>query len=298
MPGKSVFDYLSASARDRIASATGKSNLPAGLGEIPQGYAMTEEERQKELVSQIPKVEKYIAVAALNRGASGFMPYGEDEAKRNRYRAFLEYQADIVKDIPSREPSMSKDDWLKELREFANCAQIFKPMSGMMATRFTSSTQPSTSQSKESPSGDSLLSKPVPKPEDPAEAAAKIGMYGPLTRSSQDWYPTRLLCKRFNVQPPAHVRVGGDEDGSEDAKKGAKDMDLVSRSAINEMLGETGRSAEVLYEDQLDKPSVPAVQEKPREITVDSERNEALEGQKAGEAVFKAIFGDDSDDDD
>jgi G patch domain-containing protein 1 len=36
---------------------------------------------------------------------------------------------------------------------------------------------------------------------------------------------------------------------------------------------------------------------KREEIVVDAEKNEALEGQRAGEAVFKAIFGDDSDED-
>jgi G patch domain-containing protein 1 len=34
------------------------------------------------------------------------------------------------------------------------------------------------------------------------------------------------------------------------------------------------------------------------EVVVEPERNEALEGKRAGEAVFKAIFGDDSDDED
>lgn len=37
---------------------------------------------------------------------------------------------------------------------------------------------------------------------------------------------------------------------------------------------------------------------KKREEAVDVESNAALEGQKAGEAVFRAIFGDESDDDD
>jgi len=32
-------------------------------------------------------------------------------------------------------------------------------------------------------------------------------------------------------------------------------------------------------------------------VIVDSERNEALEGRRAGDAVFKAIFGDDDSDD-
>jgi G patch domain-containing protein 1 len=40
------------------------------------------------------------------------------------------------------------------------------------------------------------------------------------------------------------------------------------------------------------------VPEKPKEVVVEPDRNEALEGQRAGEAVFKAIFGDDSDEDD
>ena len=42
----------------------------------------------------------------------------------------------------------------------------------------------------------------------------------------------------------------------------------------------------------------PVPVEKEKEVVVDAERNEALEGQKAGEAVFRAIFGDDSDDED
>jgi G patch domain-containing protein 1 len=46
------------------------------------------------------------------------------------------------------------------------------------------------------------------------------------------------------------------------------------------------------------KPTRPVPVEKPEEVFVDADRNEALEGQRAGEAVFKAIFGDDSDDDD
>jgi len=35
-----------------------------------------------------------------------------------------------------------------------------------------------------------------------------------------------------------------------------------------------------------------------RNATVDVEKNEALEGERAGEAVFKAVFGSDSEDED
>jgi G patch domain-containing protein 1 len=304
LPGKSVFDFLSSAARDRIAAASGKANLPAALGEIPEGYSMAEEERQKELLAQIPKVDKYTADAALSRGASGFMPYGEDEAKRNRYRAYLENQAGITPNLPERTSGVSRDDWLKELREFANCAQIFKPMSGMMATRFTSSTTaPKLASDAPDSTASSLLSKPAPKPEDPAEQAAKLGMYGPMTRSSQDWYPTRLLCKRFNVKPPAHVQPGATEHDEGPALRNMA-PDLVSKAAIDDMMKESFQYRNDTRETKTSEPAAPATPatpatplEKRQEIVVDADRNEALEGQRAGEAVFKAIFGDDSDED-
>ena len=262
---------------------------------------MTDEERRRELLAQIPKVDKYTADAALSRGASGFMPYSEDESKRSRYRAYLENQAGTSPNLPERGPGISRDDWLKELREFANCAQIFKPMSGMMASRFTSSsTAPKlASDAPDSSSKDSLLSKPAPKPEDPAEQAAKLGMYGPMTRSSQDWYPTRLLCKRFNVKPPAHVQPGVSEhpdEGGPSARNIAPD--LVSKAAMDDMMRESGgMGMNQAWRETKKEPEV-VVKEVPKEVVIDADRNAALEGQRAGEAVFKAIFGDDSDDDD
>jgi G patch domain-containing protein 1 len=225
------------------------------------------------------------------------MPYGEDEAKRSRYRAYLENQAGITANLPEKPPGTSKNDWLKELNEFANCAQIFKPMSGMMATRFTSSTTAPKLASDAPDSRTSLLSKPAPKPEDPAEQAAKLGMYGPMTRSSGDWYPSRLLCKRFNVKPPAHVQPGSTEHADEGAAPRNMAPDLVSRNAIDEMMRNQNWGNTMSGSKPVE--SEPVVKEEPKEeVVIDVERNEALEGQKAGEAVFKAIFGDDSDDDD
>jgi G patch domain-containing protein 1 len=296
LPGKSVFDFLSPAAREKLASASGKSNLPPALGEIPEGYNLTEEQKQQELLAQIPKVDKYTAEAALSRGASGFMPYGEDESKRNRYRTYLENQAGTKSSPLERAPGFSREDWLKELREFANCAQIFKPMSGMMATRFTSSTTAPklASDIPASSATTSLLSKPEPKPEDPAEQAAKLGMYGPMTRSSKDWYPTRLLCKRFNVKPPAHVQPGSTEHVDEGIPTRNAALDLVSKTVIDEMMMQGYQNQNInIPESQLPDPVI-----KKEEVIIDKEKNEALEGQRAGEAVFKAIFGDDSDEDD
>ena len=35
-----------------------------------------------------------------------------------------------------------------------------------------------------------------------AEKAAKMKLYGNLTREVLQWHPARLLCLRFNVKPP------------------------------------------------------------------------------------------------
>lgn len=32
--------------------------------------------------------------------------------------------------------------------------------------------------------------------------AATMKMFGRLTRKEEEWYPSSLLCKRFNVPPP------------------------------------------------------------------------------------------------
>jgi G patch domain-containing protein 1 len=296
LPGKSVFDFLSSAARDRIAAASGKSNLPAALGEVPEGYAMTPEERRRELLSQIPKVDTDVAVAALGRGASGWMPYSDDESKRARYRGYLEIQAGIRDGLPENAPNISKDDWLKELHEFAHCAQIFKPMTGMMATRFTSSSSTfTTASANDAVSSGSLLSKPEPKPEDPAEAAAKVGMFGRMTRSEQDFYPTRLLCKRFGVHPPAHVQPDPDREGGPPQEQGPSQP--FSKSDIDDLIRESSGVNSQWSTRTATASTENATSVKDKEVVIDVERNEALEGEKAGEAVFKAIFGDDSDED-
>ncbi|RKF59587.1 G patch domain-containing protein 1 [Erysiphe neolycopersici] len=298
LPGKSVFDYLSPAARERVATASGKSDLPPALGEVPKEFSMTEGERQKQLLSRIPIIDKSTADAALSRGTSGFMPYGDDAAKRNRYRAYLEYQSGISNIPPFMDSSFSEKDWLQELNEFANCAQIFKPISGSMATRFTSSVTTSPLSGDVSKTSKSLLTKFTPKPDDYAENAAKLSMYGTLTRSYKDWYPSRLLCKRFNINPPSHVTSVSSEQNDKDLSWNNTATELVSKVSLNAIMRDSNS-----FQNGSPKPSnqigVSEIEEDKyrEEVVVDAGKNEALEGKRAGEAVFRAIFGDDSSDD-
>ncbi|EEQ85153.2 G-patch domain-containing protein [Blastomyces dermatitidis ER-3] len=329
LPGKSVFDYMTPAGRDKIVKATGRTDLPPALGEKgPEGFLTTEAQKQQDLWNLVPKLDKDVAVQALNRGISGWMPYAEDEAKRSRYRSFLEVRAGLRDKLPDRAPGATTDDWLTELQEFARAAQVFRPVSGLMASRFTSSSDSSSisqqqqqsqqsQQSHSTPAGavnaqhEPLIRRPDPKPQDPAEAAAEIGMYGPLTRSSIPFSPSRLLCKRFNVRPPSSIAVdAGDMPGgpgrTPTMPSGSK-LDILSKEAVNRILmgagavvATAGACASAGWAEGEQQQEQQGQDQRPlerKEIVVDPGRNEALEAERPGDAVFKAIFGSDDEGD-
>ncbi len=123
-------------------------------------------------------------------------------------------------------------------------------------------------------------------------------MFGHMTRSVADFYPSRLLCKRFGVKAPAHVQPDQEEAGrpAPAAAPGFEAYGAESRPASRPLaieygmgVGDTGEVAEGAA--TVDKTPLAAT------AVVDASRNEALEGKRAGEEVFKAIFGDSDDDD-
>lgn len=304
LPGKSIFDYMSASARDRLVAASGNSSLPQARNEAaPAGFERSEAQKQRSLWDLVPKLDATTAASALQRGISGWMPYSEDEAKRARYRAFLAVSAGTRDSLPDRKPGSSTDEWVNEMNEFAQAALVFRPISGLMASRFTSG----SSAPKLASDHDTAATSAKPsKVEDPAEQAAKIGMFGPMTRSRLPFYPTRLLCKRFGVKPPANADPGaepatGEHAGSADGGGSAK-SELVSKISLDQMMMEASRQRQTQpvnggpREGALGGGSDEVAVSLKAE-TVDPETNAALEGQRAGEEVFKSIFGDDSDED-
>lgn len=309
LPGKSIFDWMTPEARERIAKLTGNTNLPPALGEkAPKGFEISDAQKRKDLWDLVPKLDKQIAVQALTRAVSGWMPYAEDEKKRARYRTFLEVRAEVRDSLPDRVPGSSTDEWVHEMQEFARAAEVFKPMSGIMASRFTSaSSGPKVASDAPDRPGDSPLSRPTGKPDSPAVAAAKIGMFGQMTRTEISFYPSRLLCKRFNVKPPGHVQLDpGENPGGSESGPGtrfqsggyqtdaAARKELVSQEVMNMILMESGRQPQPPV-GAAGSSLQPAAEAPPVRV-VEPERNEALESERPGDAVFKAIFGSDGED--
>ncbi|PNS19956.1 G patch domain-containing protein 1 isoform C [Sphaceloma murrayae] len=286
LPGKSIFDFISPAARDRLAATTGAA-LPQGRGEsAPAGFEPTASDRAKSMWDLVPRLDRATAQAALDKGKTGWMPYGEDEGKRSRYRAYLEIMVGERQGLPLRKEGVGTEEWSGEMGEFKQAAEVFKPVSGAMASRFM------TARSVEgAKSGIDTVSREETsqKEKDPAEEAARLGMFGPLTRSVERFYPTRLVCKRFGVRAPEHVLH--EAEVGEKAREREK-LDVLGKTRMEEMMKEAATST--VNNPEGAGVTVP-VREQP--AAVDAEKNDALEAQRAGEELFKSIFGDDSDSD-
>jgi G patch domain-containing protein 1 len=207
-PLKSVFEYMSEKSKERLAeyAASKKEASPPSPSAEPTVDPST-------LPGiEIPPLSPRTASAAL----MGFIPFGDDPAKQERYRSYLLSQTHNTKvPQPKLLPSTSVDHINKELQDFSKSANIFKPMSFAMANRFTSSKASAQDMKQPAPG----LHMPDPDKVDawqdkeekeaaiqevltPKQEAARSGMYGNLTRTVEDWYPNKLLCKRFGVADP------------------------------------------------------------------------------------------------
>lgn len=284
LPGKSVFDYISMASRDKLATASGRNDLPPARGEMFAEKQMSEEEKLEALWDQAPVLDRDTAIAALSRGSKG--PYADNEQKKARYRSYLEHVVNSTRPMPEKLESFTDSEFVQELTEFYNCARIFKPMVGFMASKFTSAKSSPTAPTQKSEADSDLLSKPAPTTSDPAEEAAKMGMYGALTRSLHDFYPTRLLCKRFNVKPPAQFQP--DQGSSQQANSNHSRWNEQSHSDE----GKPANSAPLAILPPTEETSSDTA---PKQL--DPEKNDAVEAKAADPDLLHAVFGDSDDDD-
>ena len=162
----------------------------------------------------ISHTEPHVAQAALQ----GFQPFTSNPNKQSRYTAYLHAHAEPGSgaSIPARLPTQTPETYALEMSEFAKAAALFRPVSGAMAGRFTSGTVlelgPKIVEGLHTPSAEQASQEGEQKPnaeeqeekkeEEPKVHAARLGMYGPMTREVKAWQPARLLCKRFGVKDP------------------------------------------------------------------------------------------------
>ena len=249
---KSVFDYLSAKSRERLASLTsapgGGAPQPGTSTSTSSSTAPAHPEPDEELF--VPPLDRPTAQAALR----GFQPYSAastspDPVKQARYTLYLQYQASGEatttsspfgpRTLPSSGRQQTVAELNRELSEYAQSARVFKPVGGMLGSRFQSSVSGSLDMPKIEPGlyqpppkaaktgnaltdvyGDassSSIDDPPRLPEPaltPAQQAARAGNFGPgTTRTTRPFRPAKLLCKRFGVRDPNENASGVESDG-------------------------------------------------------------------------------------
>ncbi|OMJ09976.1 G patch domain-containing protein 1-like protein [Smittium culicis] len=169
---------------------------------INMGEVINQKEKDKELdlLQHLRSLTKFDAENALK----GFIPFSNDLEKQSRYKEFLNLV--ILQNTPVESFESILGSSVPELSNFYQAAKVFKPLSSTMSKRFTT---PSDSKSYlESNNVDTLnygktsSSVDFNINSDSRQQAAKLDMYGTLTRIESHWIPTNLLCRRMNIANP------------------------------------------------------------------------------------------------
>lgn len=308
---------MSEKEKERLASI-----LAAAKEGPPPAFLTTEETVKEEEGPGIPASEIEVPPLSPRTASSalrGYMPYNDDLEKQDRYRTYLTSQTYNTKEPnPTFKPGASFDAINKELDDFASSARIFKPMAFAMSSRFTSgSASLATSDLKQAKPGlhvyDATKAKieaekkaePVPevkKAMTPREQAADVGQYGRLTREVAEFYPVKLLCKRFGVADPhPEGKPEASNTGSNTPSNGLEGAPLPKNDA-------SWASAFVHQSDE-EKSSTPAVAEDsgeraPRTMAEVGMADDVNQGRdtltytKPSMDIFKAIFASDDEDSD
>ncbi|KAJ3187072.1 hypothetical protein HDU85_007110 [Gaertneriomyces sp. JEL0708] len=221
-PARSIFSYLSLKEQDRLHDFVQRANKSKKVPDEPKPSP------------EAPPVDVDTALAALK----GFMPFGNEPAKQRRYQAFLEAKAGLGA-APAFPKGLSTQEAAHELLEFSKAAQIFKPLSTMMASRFTSASQQPHEEK---------LEKQEAKV---AVDAAQLNMYGRLTRSRVEWRPDKLLCKRFNLADPYESKKKRKGDADEEERFQAKPRPQDERRKEKEVLNQRTMDELMFERDRL-----------------------------------------------
>lgn len=315
-PPKSVFDFISAKDKARLedvkqlaqASRHSKTSNHEGDREsVAPGASIT-----------IPQLDPSIAQAALR----GFMPFSHDLLKQERYKLYLQSQAGMLPKgtqfSPQVTPQMTAEVINKELDGFAKSAMMFKPMSAMMASRFTSAASSSTGGEMAAPEPglrqpvfleEQPESNPTPAKESEeskeeivseAAQAVRMDMFGMMTRSIKKFYPQKLLCKRFNVPnpfpdgPPAEPTPGSTSKNLSEFLSSQGFQPKVAPVDTDDL--EEIKSGNNLWLQSAASQDAPQAVERVGLGGDETQGREILTTSRPPIDLFKAIFADNSDD--
>jgi len=203
-----------------------------------------------------------------------FRPFARDQNKQTRYEQYLVCVANNRREALVILQPRTMLEWEKERErvEFERASMLFKPMKGVIGSRFVSAGE-SEEADKESKGLEGRGEY-----EGQAKKAADMKMFGQLTRSVEEWHPAKLLCVRFNV---AHPYGDYNVVGTREKAKRETGVTNVFANVGEESQSSSQNQNEVKEENQLKKESVEQISDK--------QENEPLQVRPPPD-LFKAIF--------
>ncbi|KAJ3192799.1 hypothetical protein HK101_005942 [Irineochytrium annulatum] len=274
-PTRSVFAYIQLKDQDRLQQfidrATGATTTGSKDGDAAGSVPTTTQAMAAEGVD----------VSSAKAALRGFMPFVSDPAKQERYKRFLQWKAGTATE-PAPPPHFTPREAIQEIHDFAKAALMYRPLTGLMATRFTSAATASYDlQAVADPSAPSA----APDADEKQDGEVK---YGSRTRRRAVFKPEKLLCKRFNVANPYPEKKGDKKDSHIVAQPPPNEKNAVNFKAMADLreMAEV-RVREDGAEGSTKKP-IEQVEEKPEEAVAEPERPPM--------DIFKAIFADSDDD--
>ncbi|KAG8222456.1 hypothetical protein J437_LFUL002191, partial [Ladona fulva] len=188
---------LTASDREAIISGTRKTASVEAL------KIKVEPESNEECSanSQQPTGENSSSATSTedSRERTHFRPFAANPDKQRRYEQYLGLLKLNQKEKLAELQPLSMTEWERdrEKMEFEQASRLYQPLSNLMSDRFVSAVHPDVGDDG-SPSVVSFGKEEVSE----KVKAAKMKMYGKLTRETLTWTPCSLLYKRFNIPDP------------------------------------------------------------------------------------------------
>ena len=242
---------------------------------------------QQETDSKPPTLPEFLQNIKPDSGLSlsSFKPFARDEAKQKRYDQYLVCIENNRRDALSLLQPKSMTEWEKEREkvEFERASMLFKPMKGVIGSRFVSA---GASEDTDVDKGLSTEDEEIKT----LRKAADMKMFGKLTRTSEEWHPARIVCVRFNVPHPyGDYNTVGTTKTSQRKETGVTNVFAMLESDADK------NDSEKQTSDKNDEGSEDVKEEAP-DIKVKVEEPEPV---KPPADLFKAIFLDsDSDESD
>merc|ERR1719186_1972128 len=246
-------------------------NNSNGENEGKEGIIGTPSEEPEELPDFLRDQQGYTP------GDKSFKPFARNEAKQLRYDQYLVCVANNRREALTILQPKFMTDWEKERErvEFEWASMLFKPMKGVIGSRFVSAGESEDADK----GGEGLQGGKEDGGEGEARRAADMKLFGQLTRTVEEWHPAKLLCVRFNVAHPfGDYSVVGTR---EKAKRETGVTNVFAMVGHEEEGGDSSSQNKVKEEN--------TIKDEPAEQTSDIKDNEVVQAKPPAD-LFKAIF--------